>query len=302
MELTLKRIPKLLLAQVHTRNTLAHKIIAMLPPLDLDRPIFILGLPRSGTSIFCTLFGTNRNVAHWSEAPVVWDPRWRAFDNEHRWLADRATPQALRRINNNFAYYTKWKGCRRFVNKHPRNALRVPFLRAGWPDAYLILVQRDARAVANSLLEITRREKRRHKLPLGGFARPEGWRAIDAIADDMEKFARMTAAIHRTLTDDIARHADPARLFEVRYEDFAADCRGVLRRAFAFCDVPVDDRALANRVSEKLENRNFKWAKSRTEAEIRTMHRVLAPVLIESGYEKDDAWLEQALAAKGNAR
>lgn len=294
VQLTLKRVPKLLWAQVHTRNTVAHRIVACLPQVTLDRPIFILGLPRSGTSIFCTLMGSNSNLAHWSEAPVVWDPKWRAADNEHRWTAEQCTPRAIRRISNNFSYYTKWKGCSRFINKHPRNALRVPFLTAGWPDAKLIHIRRDPRAVANSLYSITKREKHRHRFPLGGFARPPGWREIDAIPDLMERFARMTQAIHEVLREDLRTVVNPGQLFEVSYEEFGSDCHGTLRRAYEFAQVPIDEAAL-KKVPETLENRNYKWAATRTADEIRTMHRILSPIVVQEGYEPDDFWIDRVL-------
>lgn len=295
MKVPLRRIPKLLLAQVYTRNALVQSLITRFPERRLDRPIFILGLPRSGTSIFCTLFGENRHVAHWSEAPVVWDPRWRDREQDHRWTAAHATPENLRRINNNFAYYTKLKGQTRFVNKHPRNALRVPFLMAGWPDARLIHVRRDPRAVANSLITITRAEKHRQRYPLGQFARPEGWREINALPDDVERFSRMVLGIDETLTEDLK--AVPAeRLFEIRYEDFAADVHGSLRRAWGFSELPVDEGAL-RRVPERLENRNYKWAKTRTPQEQATMHRILGDLVVARGYEPDVHWLDRARAA-----
>lgn len=294
MDITPKRLLKLMIAQIHTRNTWAHKLISALPQIEMDRPIFILGLPRSGTSIFCTLMGSSRYLAHWSEAPVVWDPRWRTFDNEHRWTAEQATTATLRRINNNFGYFTKWKGCKRFINKHPRNALRVPFLSAGWNDCFLINIKRDPRAVANSLLSITRRERHRQNLPLGGFARPEGWREINAIKNDMEKFCRMVVKIHETLQSDLNNIADRSKLFEVSYEDFAADCRGILRNAYQFVDIEVDEKALSS-VPEKLENRNYKWARTRTRDEITTMYEILGNIVLETGYEKDNDWIKKIL-------
>jgi len=294
MNFPLKRFPKLALAAVHTRNPLAHRIVARLPRKRLDRPVFIVGLPRSGTSIFVRLLADTKHLAQWSEAPVVWDPRWRDRTNDHRWTAEHATPDAVRRIDNNFAWYTAWKGQRRFLNKHPRNALRVPFLVAGWPDGLLLDLQRDPRAVVNSLVDRTRRETWRHAYPLGQFARPPGWREIDAIEDDVEKFSRMVDASARTLREDLAAVPDPSRVFSVRYEDFAEDVRGTLRRVYDFCDVPIDEAGLA-RAPERLENMNWKWMRDRTPDEIRTMHRILGPLLVESGYEADDAWLDAAL-------
>lgn len=297
MQFPLKRWPKLIWALIHTRNPMAHRLVAMLPHKRLDRPIFIVGLPRSGTSIYVRLFGANRQVAEWSEAPVVWDPDWRNRENEHRWTSAQATAKAIRRIDNNFAYYTKWKGCSRFVNKHPRNSLRVPFLVAGWPDAYLVNIVRDPRAVAYSLVTRTRAETWRHSYPLGQFARPSDWRELDRIPNDVEKFSRAVVSMHRTLTDDLRAIPDPDRLLEVRYETFAEDVRGMLRQSWDFCGIPKDEAA-ANAAPQRLENRNYKWAKQLTAEELQIMYDVLTPIVIETGYEPDEHWLDRAKAAR----
>lgn len=294
MKFPLKRWPKLAWAWVHTRNPLAHRLVAMFPRLRLDRPVFVVGLPRSGTSIFCRLFGSSRYLAHWSEAPVVWDPRWRDRECDHRWDASRAAPGVIRRIDNNFAYYTKWRGCGRFCNKHPRNSLRIPFLAAGWPRAYFVIVERDPRAVAYSLISRTRAEPWRARFPLGQFARPEDWREIEAIDDEVERFCLMVASIHRTLDADVAACVDQDHLLTVPYEEFAKDCRSMLDHAYRWADIPVDEQAIA-RAPERLENRNFKWSRSMSPGEIRTMHRVLSPLVTQMGYEPDASWLDRTL-------
>jgi len=292
MKIPLKRWPKLMMAQVYTRNSLTHRLISRLPRKYLDRPIFILGVPRSGTSIFCTLFGANRNLAHWSEAQAAWDPKWRDPIKCHRWEADYATPKRVRRIENNFAYFTKVKKCDRFVNKCPRNALRVPFLMKAWPEAFIMHIRRDPRAVVNSLITEVQRDDRRHGKPLGNFARPEGWEEMAKVGTEVEQFCQMVVKIHRTMVDDLARCTKPHNLFEFQYEEFGKDCQGMLRQAFAFCDVKVDERAMEMQVPEFLENRNYKWARTRTSDEIEIMDHYLTPILLELGYEDDESWVK----------
>lgn len=280
-------------AQARLRDMLPHGLIARLPARTLDRPIFMVGLPRSGTTIVSRLLGNHKDVAHWSEAPMVWDSKWRSVDNDHRWTAADATAERIRRVNNNFGWYASCKRRRRVLNKHPRNSLRIPFLIEGWADCLIINVERDPRAVVNSLVQRTQAEAWRRNKPLGQFARPVGWREIDACTDDVEKFSRMTVAIHNTLCQDLKACVPADRLLEVRYEDFAADVRGSLTRMFEFCQLSADDAALAGS-PEKLENRNFKWPQKRTAAEIETMARFLGPLLIATGYEEDDGWVEKA--------
>lgn len=290
MRFPLKRWPKLLFAQVYTRNTWTHKAIACLPRKRLDRPIFIVGVPRSGTSIFCTLFGGNRNLAHWSEAQAAWDPRWKKRNVSHRWSVGRATAKEIRRIDNNFAYFTHWKKRERFLNKCPRNSLRVPFLMEGWPEAKIIYIERDPRAVVNSLVNETRRDILRKGDPLGHFARPDDYAEICGHENDVERFALMVKSIHGTLAQDFADGVPAEQLVTVSYEDFGKDCWGTIREVCAKCEVAVDEGVLKREVPELLENRNYKWAEQRTAEEIAIMDRILTPIVVGLGYEPDVDW------------
>jgi len=292
----LKRWPKLLFAQVYTRNTWTHRLIARLPRKHLDRPIFIVGVPRSGTSIFCTLFGGNRNLAHWSEAQAAWDPKWRKRNVSHRWTEERATAKEIRRIDNNFAYFTHWKKCDRFLNKCPRNSLRIPFLMKGWPDGRIIYIERDPRAVVNSLVNETRRDVLRKGDPLGHFARPDDYDAICQVENDVERFCLMVKSIHETLRGDFAKCVPDGQLVRVSYEELGKDCHGTIRRVCAFCDVAADEEILERDVPEKLENRNYKWAKQRTAEEIAIIDRILTPIVVSLGYEEDEEWLTRMTA------
>lgn len=272
-----------MIAAIHTRNPWAHRLVATWPRKRLDRPIFVIGLPRSGTSIFVRHFARQRQLAHWSEAPTMWDAHFRARDTEHRWTEAQATESAIRRIENNFAYYTKWKGKSRFVNKHPRNSLRIPFLMAGWPNAKIVCLQRDPRAVVWSLVCRTRQEEWRAKFPLGQFARPPGWREIDAEPDIVRRFALASVAIHETLREDLKRCVPAAQLYTVRYEDFVEDCRGIYAAAWSACELAPDEAAL-QQVPERLTNMNSKWGSQMSADDIATMEPIVEPMLSELGY------------------
>ena len=87
-------------------------------------------------------------------------------------------------------------GKARFVNKHPRNSVRIDYLRRVFPDARFIHVIRDGRAVVSSIVAQIRGRARRAKQPMGGFCRPPGWRAL--LRDDLvEQTALQWQAIVR---------------------------------------------------------------------------------------------------------
>lgn len=113
----------------------------------IERPIFIIGAARSGTTFLgdslgavpeisyhhepVATKGASRHVflGHWSEQKAAQFYRW-----VYRWLL---------RVNLN--------GDLRFAEKTPRNALHVGFLYRTFPDAQFLHIVRDGRAAALSL-------------------------------------------------------------------------------------------------------------------------------------------------------
>lgn len=250
------------------------------PHARLERPIFIVGSPRSGTTLAVDLFASHPEISNWSEAGRIWDPgHYDDPDAEHAWPASFATPARVARLHRWFEWHRRREGRPRFVNKHPRNSLRMGFLHAAFPDAVFVHVIRDGRAVVGSILAEIRGSERRQRLPMGGFAKPAGWRAL--LRDDVvEQSALQWQAIVRTVLAD-ARALGPATI-EVRYERLCAEPRATYRALFAFAGLRSDDAALAG-IPERLEASEG-WRKRMTAAEIATIERAAGGLLAELGY------------------
>jgi hypothetical protein len=272
------RLHDLLRSPLRTARALAWR--ALHPGARLERPIFVIGAPRSGTTLAVDLFATHPDVANWSEAGRIWDPS--GYDDpeaEHAWPAALATAARRARLHGWFEWYRQSQGRARFVNKHPRNSLRIPFLRAAFPDAQYIHVIRDGRAVVSSILEEIRRHERRRRRPMGGFAKPAGWREL--LRDDpAEQAALQWQAIVRTARADGA--ALGGALLEVRYERLCAEPRETYRTLFSFAGLRTDEAALAA-IPQRLEE-SAGWRKRLTRAELAVIERAAGPMLAELGY------------------
>lgn len=131
----------------------------------IERPIFIMSSPRSGsTLLFETLagspdlftigreshrviegipalstpargFASNRLTASDAQAGVIEVLAQRFYEQLHNRDGQRAS------------------GPVRMLEKTPKNALRVPFLSAAWPDAAFLFLYRDARQTIASMIE-----------------------------------------------------------------------------------------------------------------------------------------------------
>jgi hypothetical protein len=84
-------------------------------------------------------------------------PRWNGWRSDVV-AGDAAWPGERRFIAAYvYAHATDRSDALRFVEKTPENSLRIPYLRALFPDAVFVVVSRDPRMVINSLIEGWRR-------------------------------------------------------------------------------------------------------------------------------------------------
>ncbi|HVF54451.1 MAG TPA: sulfotransferase [Actinomycetota bacterium] len=201
----------------------------------LRNPVFIIGAPRSGTSLLYSILRTSSRFAHWpGEAHEVWEADFHpALTGWESNILRRTDAYGLEaeRIRRSFFLVT---GSRhRLIDKTPRNALRVAFIDEVFPDARFIFLKRDGRDNVNSLINAWRTPRyRTYALPephsLDGvdprwwkFTLYPGWR------DDADGPLEVVAARQWQLSnehalDDLAT-VEEARRFEIAYEDLVDD-------------------------------------------------------------------------------
>lgn len=246
----------------------------------LARPIFMIGCSRSGTTLAAGLFGLHPDVADFSEAHEIWDPRhYRDPEADHHWTSAQATQAEAIRLHARFEYVRRYLGKERFFNKNPRSSVRIDYIRAVFPDAVFVHVIRDGRAVVASMLEFMRARAHLENTPMP-FCRPPEWRAL-LRADKTEQGALQWCAIVRHV---LSKKAELGPVYhEFRYEELCQDPRGVLAPAFRFAGLRADAEVLAN-LPERLDSQNYKWREQLTPAQIGTVNRVEAPLLEQLGY------------------
>lgn len=246
----------------------------------LERPIFIIGCPRSGTTVSEHLFALHPDIADLSEAPEIWDPRhyWN-FEADHDWMAGDVRPEDAARLHARFEYHRRWEGKARFINKYPRSSVRIDYIRAVFPDAVFIHVIRDGRAVAASMLAFIGRSPRRQR-GLMPFCHPPEWRTL-VRTDKLEQVALQWQAIISTILSKRSE-LGPA-YYEFKYEDLCQEPRRVLGAAFRFAGLRADDQVLA-RLPERLDSQNYKWKTQLSPEQIKRVTHIQAPALEELGY------------------
>ncbi len=251
---------------------------------------FIVGVSRSGTSILGELVGAHPDVKYIFEAYVPWRIAGRGIGGSDRFTAEQATPSVRRFIR----WWFRWRkgGARIVIEKNPRNILRVPFLRAVFPEAKFIHIVRDGRDVVCSLLP-----------GIGGrfwaHERPPQWREIFSRYRGVVRCAHAWKEIMRIGLNDLA---DVPHL-QIRYEDLVTDPEEIARQVFAYLGLSLHPAVIefCRKIQDATEGsyqakyqtvwsrrdhrrRVGRWRENLTAEQQREIVRILAPTLESLGY------------------
>ena len=257
--------------------------------MPIDRPIFILGPHRSGTTLLYEslaqhpslgyLNRANRRVPFsphlaramtlvglgMSDSPMeaqnIWD-RFRTRDDDWMGAADapaRVTDWHRWQVSRALSL----RGAGRFLAKYPRLSLRLEWLDAMFPDAIFIHLKRDWRAVVSST--VGRRVKREERG--GGWfgIRVPGWHDLADLPH-----AVASARIFRTVTHYLEEEGPwfGDRYFAVRYEDLCENPLAVFGEIVERCDLPMLPE-FQDSLPRSLESANHKWRDCLSEGLIR---------------------------------
>lgn len=191
-------------------------------------PVFILGFPRSGTTLLDTLL-MNMPALHVLEEMPMLDEVEAALGGEDR-LADltEAQAQALRNV-----YFEALEAISPpppgsiLVDKFPLHMARAPLLHRLFPDARIVFVERHPCDAVLSCF-------------MSNFQLNHAMRAFS----DIESAARLYDAAFEAWT----RACDllPLDVHRIRYETMVADLEAEMRPLLGFLGLPWDARVLDN--------------------------------------------------------
>jgi hypothetical protein len=274
--------------------------------------LFIIGSPRSGTTMLQVLLGEHPQVATTVELTLfrryaapwleTWDEEKRNSD-EGRWhqglpfVWDRPTLESFLREFIDRAYtqlLASKPAATHVLDKHPANALHVELIRKFLPNARFIHVLRDGRDVACSMVSAAR------KIGYG------------------TKTIRDSAAIWKSHISG-AREARALGdgFLEVRYEEMLKDGADIYGKVLDFCGLDCEpgwiEATLAANTFEKMKaarktgdssvqakeahyrkGRAGTWSEDMTSTEAFEFEEVAGDLLRELGYESSKTWWQRS--------
>lgn len=273
-------------------------------PLELDAeprtPIFLVGFPRSGTTLLDTLLMNVTDLHVLEELPVMIEVDLALGDEARLADLEQGEAESLRRL-----YFEALariapppREGMRIVDKHPLRMARMPIVARLFPSAKIILVERHPCDVVLSCF-------------MSNFALNHAMRSFTTL----EEAARTYDAVFETWTR--AEALLGLQVHRVRYERMVEDLEGEMRALLAFLDRPFDPTVLDNQasaaarghvrtasyaqVTEPIYTRSSgRWQRYR--AQLEPVLPILAPWIERLGYPPvgdpppPEAALEQALA------
>jgi len=201
-------------------------------------PIFIVGLPRSGSTLLEQILASHSQVEGTQELSdiqrivlelqgtrsAVDDPRVPRLQRYPGALADLA-PEDFRRLGERYITGTRAyrKGKLFFIDKMPNNFRHIGLIHLMLPNAKIVDARREPMACCLSNLK---------QLFAGG-------QEFTYSIDDIARYYRSYL--------DLMRHWDavlPGRVLRVRYEDVVEDLEGNVRRILEFCGLEFEPACL----------------------------------------------------------
>ena len=204
------------------------------PPDDgIPDPVFVVGFPRSGTTLLEQILDARDGLVSFDEQPYL-PKTLLALQNEGVVYPSGLAAldaQMRGRLRNHYFRQTEARvpdrGGRRLVDKNPLNWARVPLIRALFPQARIILALRHP---CDVILSCYMRNLR--STVLGG-----AFSGFDRIADLYIEMADYWQALAPKLDMPV---------LVSRYEDLVADAQTSTRQIAAFLEIPWDPGWLDN--------------------------------------------------------
>lgn len=192
------------------------------------QPIFIFGLPRSGTTLLDRLLGSHSQVASIGELED--------FAYQLRWASDRRVAldsQMLERLpgldyqdlGRRYLAQTQWKarGVHRFIDKQPWNFMVAGLIHRALPQVRLLHMSRDPMDVCFS----------NFRAMLG--ARYAYSFDLQLLAGHFHEYERLMSHWHKVM---------PGKILDVSYRDLTGDTEATMRKVVEFCGLDWEPACL----------------------------------------------------------
>ncbi|TPI32092.1 tetratricopeptide repeat protein [Mesorhizobium sp. B3-2-1] len=200
-------------------------------PITDDAPIFVVGMPRSGTTLVEQIIASHPQVYGAGELGILKTAVGRQFPSNMQggfpWGVADTDDTDFAEAGQAYLdmLHARYPHMRHVTDKMPGNFLLIGFIHMMLPKAKIIHCARDAAATCLSIYKVHfRGDSHRYGYDLG------------ELADFHNLYTDIMAHWHKVL---------PGVVHDVRYEDFVADQDGQSRALIDYLGLPWDDAVLS---------------------------------------------------------
>ena len=194
-------------------------------------PIFIVGLPRSGSTLLEQILASHSQVEGTSELPylgrvAMWLNRNRADGINYPEAARELQPSNFQSLGEDYLSFARMhrrSGAARFIDKNPNNFASIGFLSLILPNARII-------------------DARRHPLDACLSCYRQLFAKGQTFTYDLTEIGEYYLQYQRMM--DHWAEVLPGQVLTVQYEEVVADFETQVRRLLEFCGLPWEDACL----------------------------------------------------------
>lgn len=190
---------------------------------ESERPVLILGMPRSGTTLTEQIISAHSGVTGGGERPF-WADAWARIEKGNWSLDKKGMAQIAQACLDDLATIKGAEASLRVTDKMPGNFLRIGLIHSVFPNARIIHCRRNP--VDNCLSIYFQNFAGHHPYAYD----------LDDLAFYHQEYQRLMAHWREVIPQD--------RLFEFDYEDLVADQEGMSRKLLAFVGLEWEDACL----------------------------------------------------------
>jgi hypothetical protein len=246
----------------------------------VEKPIFILGTGRSGTTILGIVLSMHRDLGFLNEPKALWHAIHAEEDligsysrgpARYRLSQEDATLQVKKYAHRLFGAYLATSFSRRVVDKYPELVFRIPFVREIFPDAKFIFLARNGwntccsignwsgrlgQEVGGEIHDWWGADRRKWNLLVEQLV-PE-YPDLEKHAAAMRNWTKQTdmAALEWIITMREGLKLEqlyPAQVTRVNYEDLCSNPRDLLTACASFLEITSDDEPFLKYAEQTLK-------------------------------------------------
>ena len=283
--------------------------------MKVEKPIFIIGTGRSGSTMFHDIISHHEQLSWFSvllskypkkiglnkfyinilNFPIIgyllrkkiiptetypfWETHVKGFSRPFRDLKAEDVSIKVKNKIPNFFSKTLTKKRHRLLIKITGWS-RIGFINELFPDALFIHIKRDPRATVNSFLNVDFWE---------GWQGPQNWRFGMLNEEEnklMEQYDQSFAALASIgwikMTDALYKSVGSIpnnRFLEINYDDICKDSKKEFEKVYEFAGLKHSKRIERLLKKKEIINKNDKWQKELNDVQKKTINEILAPYI-----------------------